>query len=89
MTNAEGRRMVASHGDPTSFGKPDLPLHKIGISCDQENRDVPVTVADAEHCLTMAVTAMDHDSRAIEREMAAEWLKLSGAVLRPLKRMMT
>jgi hypothetical protein len=46
MTNAEGRRIVASHGDPTSFGKPDLPLHKIGISCDQENRDVAVTVAD-------------------------------------------
>jgi hypothetical protein len=28
----------------------------------------------AEHCLTMAVTAMDQDSRAIQREMAAEWL---------------
>ena len=27
MTNAEGRRIVASHGDPSSFGKPDLPLH--------------------------------------------------------------
>ena len=41
-----GACIVASHGDPTSFGKPDLPLHKIGISCDQENRDVAVTVAD-------------------------------------------
>ena len=35
----------------------------------------------------MAVTAMDHDSHAIQREVAAEWLKLADAVLHPLKRM--
>ena len=54
MTNAEGRRIVASHGDPTSFGKPDFPLHKIGIS-DQENRDVAVTVADMRPSAARAV----------------------------------
>jgi len=30
---------------------------------------------------------MNHDSRAIQREVAAEWLKLADAVLHPLKRM--
>jgi hypothetical protein len=34
----------------------------------------------------MAVTAMDEDSRAVQREMAAEWLRLADAALHPLKR---
>ena len=40
----------------------------------------------AERCITMAVTAMDEDSRAVQREMAAEWLRLADAALHPLKR---
>ncbi len=31
----------------------------------------------AEHCLKMAKLAIDQPSRIIQREMAAEWLKLS------------
>ena len=31
----------------------------------------------AEHCLEMARTAPDQESRRIQREMAAEWLKLA------------
>jgi hypothetical protein len=40
----------------------------------------------AEHCLTMVTTTTDQDARAINREMAAEWLRPADAVLHPLKR---
>jgi hypothetical protein len=39
----------------------------------------------AEHCLHMVTVAKDQDSRAIQREMATEWLKLADAVLHPPK----
>ena len=35
----------------------------------------------AEHCLQMVTVAKDQDARAIQREMAAEWLKLADSVL--------
>jgi hypothetical protein len=38
----------------------------------------------AAHCLHMVTVTKDQDSRAIQREMAAEWLKLADAVLQPL-----
>jgi hypothetical protein len=31
------------------------------------------------HCLNMAATATDQKARAIQREMAAEWLRLADA----------
>jgi hypothetical protein len=34
----------------------------------------------------MVTAAKDQNDRAIQREMAAEWLKLADAVLHPLKR---
>jgi hypothetical protein len=34
----------------------------------------------AAHCLAMAKTATDQDSRIIQQEMAAEWLVLADAV---------
>jgi hypothetical protein len=34
----------------------------------------------AEHCLKMARIAPDQNSRVVQREMAAEWLKLADAV---------
>jgi hypothetical protein len=40
----------------------------------------------AAHCLTMVTAAKDQDSRVIQREMAAEWLRLADAVRRPSKR---
>jgi hypothetical protein len=40
----------------------------------------------AAHCLNLVVAAKDQESRSIQREMAAEWLKLADAVLHPLKR---
>lgn len=39
----------------------------------------------AAHCLYLETAASDPDSRAIQREMAAEWLKLADAILRPAK----
>jgi hypothetical protein len=39
----------------------------------------------AAHCLYMVTAAEDHDARTIQREMAAEWLRLVDAVLHPLK----
>jgi hypothetical protein len=41
----------------------------------------------AAHCLNIMSTTKDQDARAINREMATEWLKLADAVLHPLKRM--
>jgi hypothetical protein len=38
----------------------------------------------AAHCLNMVTVAKDQDARAIQREMAAEWLKLADAILHPL-----
>lgn len=36
-------------------------------------------VAFVTHCLQLAKVAADHESRALLREMAAEWLKLAEA----------
>ena len=41
----------------------------------------------AEHCLKMVPQALDQEDRNVQREMAAEWLKLADAVLHPPKRM--
>jgi hypothetical protein len=37
----------------------------------------------AAHCLDMVAETRDQGSRAIQREMAAEWMKLADAVRRP------
>ena len=41
----------------------------------------------AAHSLEMMSAAVDPDSRAIQREMAAEWLKLAETALCPLEPM--
>jgi hypothetical protein len=38
----------------------------------------------AAHCLNMMTASKDQDARSIQREMAAEWLKLAEAILHPL-----
>jgi hypothetical protein len=43
----------------------------------------------AAHCLHMVTAAKDQESRAIQREMAAEWLKLADEIRHPLKRTQT
>jgi hypothetical protein len=39
----------------------------------------------AAHCLEMVTRTRDQESRSIQREMAAEWLKLADAILRRSK----
>jgi hypothetical protein len=40
----------------------------------------------AAHCLNMVAATTDRDDRAIQREMAAEWLRLADTIRRPPKR---
>ena len=40
----------------------------------------------AAHCLDMVPTTKDQKARALNREMAAEWLTLADAIRHPLKR---
>jgi hypothetical protein len=37
----------------------------------------------AEKCLNMGAVTTDQESRSVQREMAAEWLKLADAIRRP------
>jgi hypothetical protein len=39
----------------------------------------------AVHCLQMVPKIPDQEYRAIQREMAAEWIKLADAILQPPK----
>ena len=39
----------------------------------------------AAHCLQMVTAAGDQELRSIQREMAAEWLRLADATRRPLR----
>jgi hypothetical protein len=39
----------------------------------------------AQHCLQMVTEAKEQESRSIQREMAAEWLRLADAMRRPSK----
>ena len=39
----------------------------------------------AEHCLNMVASTTDQKSLSIQREMAAEWLRLADVVRRPRK----
>jgi hypothetical protein len=40
----------------------------------------------AVHCLEIVPAIPDQEYRNVQREMAAEWLRLAEAVLHPLKR---
>jgi hypothetical protein len=41
----------------------------------------------AEHCLNIVTATTDQGSRSLQREMAAEWLRLADTVRHPLKPM--
>jgi len=53
---------------------------------DPKNYKYKDYVRYAEHCLRMVPGTPDQEYRALQREMAAEWLKLADAVRRPSKR---
>lgn len=40
----------------------------------------------AAYCLNLTASMKDQDSRGINREMAAEWMKLADAIQRPQSR---
>jgi hypothetical protein len=40
----------------------------------------------AEHCLKMVPGTPDQEYRTLQREMAAEWLRLADGVLHPLRK---
>ena len=54
----------------------------MAISNDEKCKDYAHYAA---HCLYLETAASDPDSRAIQHEMAAEWLKLADAVRRRLR----
>jgi hypothetical protein len=39
----------------------------------------------AKHCLNMVTATTDQDARVINREMAAEWLRLADAIIHSQK----
>ncbi|MGB7098315.1 MAG: hypothetical protein WBD95_06030 [Xanthobacteraceae bacterium] len=39
----------------------------------------------AQHCLQMVAATREQEARSIQREMAAEWLRLADAMRRPSK----
>ena len=41
----------------------------------------------AAHCLQMAPTLTEQEYRSVQREMAAEWLKLADTLIHPLRSM--
>jgi hypothetical protein len=56
-----------------------------GIMANPKNDKHKEYTRFAAHCLEMVTVARDQESRSIQREMAAEWLKLADAILRPSK----
>jgi hypothetical protein len=63
--------------------------HKESYDASGENMTIPRKdkhkeyARYANHCLEMVTTTGDQDTRAIQREMAAEWLKLADTILHP------
>jgi len=54
----------------------------MAIPADEKQKDYAHYAA---HCLYLMNAATDPDSRSIQREMAAEWLKLADAIRHPLQ----
>jgi hypothetical protein len=69
--------------------RPHVPRDRLvaeGKMTGSKNEKRKVYAHYAAHCLHMVTVAKDQDSRAIQREMAAEWLKLADGVRNLLKR---
>ena len=48
-----------------------------------ENDTYKAHVRYAEHCLNMVAATTDQELRSIQREMAAEWLRLADTIRHP------
>jgi hypothetical protein len=53
----------------------------------QKNNKHKDYVRYAEHCLNLVSSTKGQDDRGINREMAAEWLRLADAIAHPPKPM--
>ena len=53
---------------------------------NQNNENHKEYARYATHCLDMVTITKDRDARAIQREMAAEWMRLADVARRPSKR---
>jgi hypothetical protein len=66
---------------------PQIPglLIRWGTMANPKNEKFKQYAHYAAHCMYLVTAATDPDARAIQREMAAEWLKLADAVREPTK----
>jgi hypothetical protein len=64
----------------------------LAIALGEENMAVPAEgkhkryARYAAHCLQMVPPIIDQEYRAVQREMAVEWLKLADAILHSSRR---
>ena len=58
---------------------------QVGIMTVPKNEKYKDYARYAEHCLNMVASTRDQELRCIQREMAAEWLRLADVVRRPRK----
>jgi hypothetical protein len=58
-------------------------LVRLGIMTRPKNDKYSDYVRYADNCLNMVAGTRDQESRSIQREMAAEWLRLADAIRRP------
>ena len=58
-------------------------LVRLGIMTRPKNDKYKDYVRYAENCLNMVAGTTDQELRSIQREMAAEWLRLADAIRRP------
>jgi hypothetical protein len=75
-----------------SEGGPYFPADLMGFPCSLRPGGIMATPKNdkhkeytryATHCLHMVTVTRNQESRAIQREMAAEWLKLADAIAHP------
>jgi hypothetical protein len=67
---------------PAGKGPPQPAARSGGTMAISSNEKYKDYAHYAAHCLYLETAAGDPDSRAIQHEMAAEWLKLADAVRR-------
>jgi hypothetical protein len=54
-----------------------------GIMTMPENDKYKDYARYAQHCLNMATATTDQETLGIQRQMAAEWIRLAAAIRRP------
>ncbi len=68
------------------FERRKLVWRRGGIMAIPKDENYKEYARNAAHCLNMLTVIKDPASRAIQREMAAEWMRLADVARRPSKR---